>query len=275
VGLDAVGAELIRLGENALFRLPAAGVVVRVARTMAHWDDSVKEANVSRWLAEHAYPAARLAEVPQPLEVDGHPVTFWREVPGRDGTEGDAALLGVLLRRLHGLPAPTGFRLPPVALLGRVEPRIKNSEIPAGDKGFLLGACERLRAEAARLSFVLPAGPIHGDAHVANLIVTEDGPVLIDLERFAWGQPEWDLSMTATEYRTAGWWTDAQYQAFVDAYGFDVTAWDGFDVLRRVHELKMTTWIMQNVGVSSAIAAEYERRMTTLRTGAGGNWAAF
>ncbi|MBL7498758.1 aminoglycoside phosphotransferase family protein [Frankia sp. CNm7] len=121
-----------------------------------------------------------------------------------------------------------------------------------------------------RLDFALALGPIHGDAHVANLMVAEGGPVLIDFERFGWGQPEWDLAMTATEYRTAGWWTDAQYRAFVDAYGFDVTDWSGFEVLRRVHEIRMTTWIMQNVHLPSEIAAEYERRMITLRTGVGG-----
>jgi aminoglycoside phosphotransferase (APT) family kinase protein len=242
---------------------------------MDYWDDAVKEANVSAWLAEAGCPAARLADVPQPVEAEGHPVTFWRYIDGREGADEDVAVLGRLLRRLHELPPPTGFRLPAVDVLNRVESRIEKSEVSAGDKDFLLGACEELRSDASRLRFVLPAGPIHGDAHVANLIVTGDGPVLIDFERFAWGQPEWDLSVTSTEYRSAGWWDDAQYRAFVDAYGFDVMAWDGFDVLRRVNEMKMTTWIMQNVGESSAAAAEYERRMVTLRTGVGGSWKPF
>ncbi len=273
--MDPSGASLIRLGQNALFRLRDVGVVVRVARSMSHWDDAVKETNVARWLAATGYPAARLADVHQPLEVDGHPVTFWREIVGRGGREDDAGYLGRLLGRLHGLPGPTGFDLPAFEVLGHVAFRIESAPIAPADKDLLLASCQELETAASRIAFALPPGPIHGDAHVANLMVTPDGPVLIDFERFAWGQPEWDLAMTATEYRTAGWWTDDQYRAFVDAYGFDVTTWAGFDVLRRVHEIRMTTWIMQNVNVSREIAAEYERRMVTLRSGVGGNWTAF
>ncbi|WP_323132737.1 hypothetical protein [Frankia nepalensis] len=91
--MDPAGAALVRLGENALFRLRDVGVVVRVARSMSRWDDAMKEAGVSRWLAEVGYPAARLADVPQPQEVDGHPVTFWRQIIGRDGVEDDASRL--------------------------------------------------------------------------------------------------------------------------------------------------------------------------------------
>jgi aminoglycoside phosphotransferase (APT) family kinase protein len=85
----------------------------------------------------------------------------------------------------------------------------------------------------------LPTGPVHGDAHVENLMITSGGPVMIDFERFAWGHPEWDLSMTATEYQTEGWWTADEYARFIAAYGFDVTSWEGYPVLRAAHELKM------------------------------------
>ena len=56
---------------------------------------------------------------------------------------------------------------------------------------------------------------MHGDAHQSNLIKRPDGTVvLIDLERFAFGHPETDLSVTATEY-LIGWHTDEQYADFV------------------------------------------------------------
>jgi hypothetical protein len=54
---------------------------------------------------------------------------------------------------------------------------------------------------------------------------------------------------------------------FVEAYGFDVTDWDGWPVVLAVNQLKMTTWIMQNIAESAEIADEYEARMHTLRTG--------
>ena len=98
-------------------------------------------------------------------------------------------------------------------------------------------------------------------------MVTAEGPQLIDFERVAWGQPEWDLAVTATEYVTAQFWTTEQYEAFVDSYGYDVMTWSGFPALRRVQELKMTTWLMQNVDESPDIRAEYENRMEAIRAG--------
>jgi len=117
---------------------------------------------------------------------------------------------------------------------------------------------------------------VHGDAHVENLMITADGPVMIDFERFAWGHPEWDLSMTATEYQTAGWWTQEEYRRFATAYGFDVMKWDGYPVLRAAHELKMTSWLAQNMAESPEVADEVAARMATLRgQHPPGNWRPF
>lgn len=77
-GLDDRGAELIRLGENALFRLASAPVIVRVARGNEWLSKARVEVAVSQWLAEEGFPAARIVEeLEQPLVVEGHPVTFW------------------------------------------------------------------------------------------------------------------------------------------------------------------------------------------------------
>lgn len=103
-------------------------------------------------------------------------------------------------------------------------------------------------------------------------MVCDGKTVLIDFERFAYGQPEWDLGMTATEHRSAGWWSPEQYQAFVDACGFDVTQWSGFETVEAVHQLKMTTWIMQHVQESQDIADEFEARMRTIRDGLPSTW---
>jgi aminoglycoside phosphotransferase (APT) family kinase protein len=276
-GLDPEGASLLRLGENALYRLASAPAVVRVARTMDYWDDAAKEAAVSRWLAGAELPAAKLyGEFDQPLAAAGHPVTIWRFIPGRSGTPAEIATLAGLLRRLHALPPPTGFRLPEVDILGRVESRIRAAVIPAVDREFLHRRLAELRQALPDLRFPLSPGPIHGDAHVQNVMIADGTPTLIDFERFGLGQPEWDVSVTATEYLTAGWWTPDQYATFCDAYGFDVTQWSGFDVLRRTNELKMVSWLMQNIAQSEEIAYEYRARMATLRGRIEpGSWRAF
>jgi aminoglycoside phosphotransferase (APT) family kinase protein len=274
--LDGSGARLLRLGENALFHLPAEAVVVRIARTMDYWRDAVKEVSVSRWLASSQFPAARVHQVAQPIEVSGHPVTFWHFIDGRNGGRADIAYLGALLHRLHTMPRPIEFDLPNEDILGRVSSRIDGAPVSPADKDFLLRRFHELTAEVSGLHYPLALAPTHGDAHVQNLMICDSQPVLIDFERFVWGHPEWDISMTATEYQTAGWWTEAEYESFVEAYGYDVTSWtEGFPVLRAVHEIKMTTWLMQNVNESSDIAREYETRMQTIRGEAEPAWRPF
>jgi aminoglycoside phosphotransferase (APT) family kinase protein len=275
-GVDVRDAQLMRLGENALFLLPRTQVVVRIARSMDYWADATKEVHVAQWLDSIAFPAAELHPVPQPVDVSGHPVTFWRFIVGRPGDREDLGTLGRILRRLHGTARPIAFDLPDEDILGRVESRILAAPVAEADKRFLTERFRELKGAVAQLRFPLEPAPTHGDAHSENLMIRDDGQVLlIDFERFAWGQPEWDLAMTATEYITAGWWSESEYKGFADAYGFDVMTWDGFDVLRAVHELKMTTWLMQNVQESQEIAAEYANRMQTLRTGRTSGWHPF
>jgi aminoglycoside phosphotransferase (APT) family kinase protein len=271
-------ARLIRLGENALFHLPEDDVVVRIARSMDYWADAAKEVDVAHWLAQVRFPAAQVYDVPQPqpVSVGDHPVTFWCFIAGRPGDRRDIATLGAVLRRLHATPPPTTFLLPRENILERVRRRINTAVVPLADKSILLQRLSCLQGELVGLRFPLQPAPTHGDAHTENLIIRDGRPVLIDFERFAWGQPEWDLAMTATEYLTAKWWTDEEYGQFVDAYGYDVTCWtEGFDVLRAIHELKMTTWLMQNVTESPEIADEYQVRMRTLRGEPSSGWRPF
>ena len=267
VGIRDEGAELIRLGENALFRVPdRGGVVVRIARQMSYWPDVQNEVNVSRWLNAVGFPAASTLDVQQPIAIDGCPVTFWVFIDGRPGSNEDIAALGSVLRRLHMLAPPQDFRLPNEHILGRVRVRIETAPISDADAEFLMSRLVELQDSIKDLEYPLAPGPTHGDAHSENLMIHAGRPVLIDFERFAWGQPEWDLAMTATEFESAGWWSQNEYEAFVAAYGFDVRQWNaGYPTLRSVHEIKMTTWLMQNVNESAEVADEYRARMMTLR----------
>ncbi|MFI6959626.1 phosphotransferase enzyme family protein [Nocardia sp. NPDC050408] len=271
VGLDPCGAELLRLGENMLFRLSSAPVVVRVARDLGHLDDAAKEVAVSDWLAAQHFPAARTFEIPdqqQPLVVDGHPVTFWRFIPGRPANIDEAGILGGLLRRLHQLERPEeDLDLPPVNGFGHIPARLAGAPIPDADKDFLRHRVAELEQELAALEFRLPATAIHGDAHVKNIMIAPDGAAtLIDLEAFAYGFAEWDLAKTAAE-TSMGMLAERDYEAFAEAYGYDITSWSGFTVLRQVMQVKMITWLAQNVDHSERIATEYAKRIATIRTG--------
>ena len=84
VGLRVPDLQLIRLGENALFRVPAEGVVVRIARTnretvvdgrpLADWiaerDVSVRRFNILSGVADRA--SERIARRPHPRHRRPH-----------------------------------------------------------------------------------------------------------------------------------------------------------------------------------------------------------
>ncbi|MFD4613396.1 aminoglycoside phosphotransferase family protein [Streptomyces sp. NPDC058440] len=265
-GLDDRGAELIRLGENALFRLASVPVIVRVARGREWLTTARKEVAVSRWLAGEGFPAARIVEdLEQALVVDGHPVTFWQLIVegDRKATYGE---LGATLRALHALKVPDGLELPSFDPFDKQQRRLDRAVIPEDDKVFLRKRWRELQGKYAELRFETPMAPVHGDAHVQNLMVDDQGQViLIDFEAFCFDHPEWDLMVTAVEHHSLGWQTDEQYAGFVTAYGRDLYDWPGYETLRGLQEFGMTTWLMQNVQEDERTAAEYHRRIAGLR----------
>ncbi len=276
--IDCDDAKEIRLGENALFEIPSSSLIVRIGRNAHKMSNARKEVEVAEWLQDLSFPAARLwtgDKGKQPFQVGGLPVTLWERISGRDGEPGDIATLANLLRRWHSLPDDRLKSVPPYAPLSAIEERLKSAEIRDSDKDFLFLRLRELQDALPSVKYVLAEGVIHGDAHIKNMMVAASGPVLLDFENVAYGQPEWDLAMTATEYKTAGWWTDEQYREFCLAYGWDVITWDGFQFLRQTHELKMTTWLMQNIHTSDQVAAEFKVRMEYMKTGCSARWSTF
>ncbi len=81
-------------------------------------------------------------------------------------------------------------------------------------------------------------------------MITDDGQeVLIDLEAFAFGPTECDLAKTAAE-ASMGMLSERDYAAFAGSYGYDVT-WSGWSVLQAIQQVKMVSWLSQNVDHSA------------------------
>lgn len=239
VGLAFDGAEPIRLAENQIWRLPGQQVVVRIARS-GQESAAEREVRVARWLGENGIRAVRLIDVPQPVVADSRPTTFWQELPAHEhGSHTDVAQL---LRRLHGLPVPDfefGYLDPFVRIPERLEVAVALEE---SDRAWLRGLQQDLVAAWADRPAGLADCAIHGDAWPGNLVRTASGPLMIDLERFSLGPPEWDLVSTAVRARTTGAVTDAEYEEFCVAYGYDVTEWDGYEILAGARELRVATY---------------------------------
>ena len=262
VGLDAGHAELIRAGENSLYRLPGQ-VVARVTRR-GQIEAATKEVRVSAWLATHGVPVVEtLTDLMQPVEVGGRAVTFWRELPAH--RRGTTAELADLLRQLHALPLPE-FDLAPLAPFVRLRERLAQARwLSDDDRRWLL---QRLADLAERYTVLPPGLPwcaVHGDAWAGNVAVTEAGPVLLDLERFAFGPPEWDLTGIAVSYTTFGSVSAEEWASFCRRYGHDVVTWVGFELFRDIRELRKVTFAVQMADQREDITQQARYRIACLR----------
>ncbi|MET9243882.1 aminoglycoside phosphotransferase family protein [Nonomuraea sp. NPDC003709] len=264
IGLDPTDAELMRLGENALYRFPG-GIVARVSRA-GQLGAAAREVAVARWLEANQVPAVRAwPDVDQPIEVDGRAVTWWRELPPH--RHGTAPMVATALRRLHDLPPPTGFEI------GRLDPFVRLAEridravtLNETDRDWMRARLAELEARYAELPKGLPETVVHGDAWIGNVVSTDGGEVvLLDLERCSVGPPEWDLTSTAVKAFTLAGITAEDYDAFVRTYEHDVTSWDGFETLRDIREFRMTCMAAQVAAENPARRDEVMLRLACLR----------
>lgn len=260
------GAELIALGENAVFAV--GDLVVKVGRDAAHHPElrerAERELAVAQWLAASGVPAVRAAE-PGARLVEGHPVTLWHRLPPavRPTEPRD---LAPLLARVHALSAPEGLVLPRRELLGGVERwlLLAGDAIDPADADFLRERRDGFAAAAGALTPHLTPGPIHGDALPRNVHVGPDGPVLVDLETFSADLREHDLVVLALSRDRYGLPAE-RYDAFTAAYGWDVREWEGCTVLRGARETASCAWVAQHAPANPKALAEFRRRVASLR----------
>lgn len=265
LGLDHHGARLVRFTNNAVYALATAPVVLRIVGSHALRHRAAKVVAVARHFEQHAVPAIRLLPgVEQPIQVGEHVVTVWVRVE-QQGRRPNAQDLGRLLRRVHSLAPPEGIG--EWAPLADVRARVADAEeIDPRDRRFLLRRCAEVEAALGELEFPLGRSLIHGDAHPGNLINGPDGPVLCDFDSACFGPPEWDLTPLAVGRERFGD-PAGRYRMLADTYGFDVTRWEGFPVLRAARELKLTTSVLPILRSHPQVRAELRRRLDDLRVG--------
>ena len=266
--VDDQGAQLMRIGSNAVYMLPRR-VVARLSRGAVGRSESTRAVEVALWLASVGFPAVRALDVPQPVEVGEWTVTFWHSLSDDGDHYGTTAETAELLRGLHQLEAPASLVLPSLRPFGVAAQRIQDSAaISPADREFLAERLTELEEGFEELDFALPQGVIHGDANVGNVLRDHSGrATLIDLDGFSIGPREWDLALTAVYFESFGWHTREEYEEFVSVYGFDVMKWSGYPVMRNVRELLMTIWLCHKVGEDDRTAGEARKRLSALRKG--------
>lgn len=263
-GLSAVDAQLLSAGENHVYRLPG-GAIARVSKP-GQEQAAAREVFLGSWLNTNGVRAVQpyaALQVEQPVVIDGNPVTFWHDLGDhRPGTPREVA---AALKQLHSLPIPSEM-VAQVAPFVRLEERIAAATwLPADDGTWLLARLEDLQAAWADRPRGLPDSVIHGDAWAGNVVGTTEGVTFLDLERCTVGPPEWDLTSTACRVTSYSTLSTEEYADYCQAYGRDVTRWDGFDLFRDIRELRVTCYAVYRAELDPALRSLAATRVACLQ----------
>jgi len=237
-GLPTSDPVVLRDLTNVIVHLRPAPVVARVQLTLGAlrgvaWART--EIDAARFLAAAGSPIAPpVTDVdPGPHEVDGLLVTFWHFVD-HDPALADAAIAARSLHELHEAFAAYDGELPTCDRLDEVRRLVDDPE---------------LRAFAQRLP-PLDGGPIHGDAHLGNVLWTRDGPLWSDLENICRGPREFDLA--CLRFRPS-----PEADAAIAAYGeHDAEAVERALVYVTLFLAAVTPLVADRVGVGGRVEAQ-------------------
>jgi aminoglycoside phosphotransferase (APT) family kinase protein len=265
VGLDSSEATPLREHANAVFLLPASALVARLSRNPSDQVHASTTVALTRWLVSQEFPAPAPADVEQPVNVSGYVVTFWRYYPQGKQSPGTADL-GLMLRQLHSLPKPPvlldAYR--PLHSLGRTVEA--STGLSDADRHWLLDRQGNLLEAYGRLEFPLGVGLIHGDAYPGNTLWDGSRALLGDWDEAGTGPRELDLVNTHQGARFGRSREDRD--AFNRAYGYDITAWPGFPVLREMRDIHtLGSFIRLADRGNEKAASELAFRLDTLRRG--------
>jgi Phosphotransferase enzyme family len=268
-GLDATDARLLHHRSNVVYLLPREHVVARLAPdTELRRARAAMVISVTRWLAARQDPIA-LAPLPgdQPVATGSVVATFWPYRP----TPSPPPLSDVarLVRRLHQEPTPP-FPVPRYRPLHRLREALDidrhrtSPVLTDATRSWLEDRSDTLLGIFATTTFPLGYGLVHSDAHSENLVRQGDGWVLIDWDQACLGPRELDLLTGLPDHFHE---PEAHRTAFLTAYGYDLTRWPGWPLLRDIAELHSLGSYIRLAPAKPAAAGELARRVDSLRTG--------
>ncbi|WP_432887824.1 phosphotransferase family protein [Kribbella sp. CA-245084] len=278
-GIDPTGARLLRYTMNAVFYVPAADVVLRIAPA-DHLDEVRQTAAVATRFAELDLPTVRLAPtLRKPIETPTWTATAWTYLAQPAGHRHQLVDLATPLRSIHSIHQ-LGLAIPEWDVIDRCENRVRKVAEATGEAmdylhawakrelnlpiirvaDRLLQRCAELRIAVAAAQWALPVSVIHGDAHAGNLLSTPHCVVLIDLDSVRIGPPEWDLVPAAHGVER---FADSRrdYEDFASAYGFDLFSSPNWPVLREVRGLQLVTSVIARLLGRPDVAEELGHRL--------------
>jgi Ser/Thr protein kinase RdoA (MazF antagonist) len=252
--------------DNAVIHVAELEVVARIAGSESHYARLGKELAVAAWVARHSVPAAAPAHTPPTpqLTVAGARVITWWEYLPNSGTAAYADH-GALLARLHQVPVPPF--LPPLDPWARTSDQISLAALalPADDIDVMLRERARLRRAWESSPWMhTSTSVVHGDPYIGNsLNVDGAGAHLLDFEDSCVGPPAWDFASVLGAHRL-GWVTGADWTAFCDGFGADLSNLPAMDVLADVLAFRRCCWLASTVARHGDRIERARHRIATL-----------
>ncbi|MGH3506161.1 MAG: phosphotransferase enzyme family protein [Nocardioidaceae bacterium] len=198
-----------------------------------------RELAVTSFLAEHgAAVAAPVARIDAgPIERAGYLVTLWEYVEHDHTRPIDGWAAGRRLREIHELLATADLHgLPHFMRAEELTGLLERLRL-TGDQSALF---ERALAAmgTALSSYELDLQPVHGDAHLGNVLRTPNGPVWGDFEKVCLGPRELDIA--CNEIRAGALGREPSDDEFLGGYGaFDAGL---VSVLVHIQTLVLAAW---------------------------------
>jgi aminoglycoside phosphotransferase (APT) family kinase protein len=271
LGVPVHDARLLRLHGNASYALPSAGLVIRIATNPRVLGAVTASIAVTRWLAGRGFPCTVPADIDnQPFVISGYVVSAWRYVPTSDTPAPASAEMGDILRQMHAQGEPP-YPLPSLGdPLADVTAEISQAPdaMPPDSQSWLQKRMAELHRQWSALEFPRPAGLIHGDAHIGNLMRAASGQaVLGDWDHVASGPREWDLAQIHYMDRRFGRAGENGIDTFAAAYGWDIRTWPGLDTLIEVREIWGLRPYIRGARDRPGYSRQLAHRLHTLQSG--------
>jgi aminoglycoside phosphotransferase (APT) family kinase protein len=243
-GLRVDEPVVLRDRLNVLVHLRPAPVVARVAGSIA----AVRPGE--EWLRHELAVAGRLAAAGAPVVApsaelpagphhhEGRVLSFWTHVPVRD-EPADPVASGAALRDVHAALRGIGGALPVLGHLTETEALLARL---AAEQTLDPGTAERLHERIGELVALLqglraPVQPLHGDAHLGNVLNGPAGPLWNDWEDTCLGPVHWDAACLLASGREGGEAAlaaaeievdPAELALWIDARALQATVWGAY-----------------------------------------------
>lgn len=268
LGLDLSGTRMLPSRSNAVFHLPAEAVVVRLSiATPTNEARAAHVVSLTSWITDHGGPALAPTSHPQPVREAGTIATLWPYLPSPSIPR--ARDLAGAVQELHHLdtqPPPLPEHQPLARLHEAFDFDTARDQpvLSVDTREWLLASAARLQHAYVTTATPLGRGLIHADVQPDNLLQDRDGRwLLIDWDRASYGPRELDLAFAVPDHFHE---PDSDRAEFSAAYGYDITAWSGWTLIRDITELHSLASYIRRAATNTAARHELHRRVDSLAT---------